>query len=115
MRTKRNFKNINSLKGRTAQLNLYNLMSQRVNLNGVGWINTNDLLTDDLVNEVCDLLGGRENTKRKIYNVLSTRVFSKWYLERIIYSFKRNRFEYIAGQDYTEEVKEIRKDLINRY
>lgn len=115
MKTKRNYKNIDSLKDKVMQLNLYHLMSQSISIQGAGWIKINDLLTDDLINQIADLLGGHLKTKQKIKSVLKNQKFSAWYLDRIIYSFNRKRFEYVAGQDYPSELQEIRKDLINRY
>ena len=115
MKTKRNYKSIDSLKNRVNQLNLYNLTQQSIYLNGAGWIKTNNLLTECHLNQVCELFGGQTKTKGKMFIVLDRRNFSKWYLERIIYSFTRKRFEYCAGQDYPQELKDIRKDLINRY
>jgi hypothetical protein len=90
-------------------------MSQSIYLDGVGFIKTNNLLTDDIINDVCDLLGGQTKTKDRMFYTILRGGFSKWYLERIAYSFSRKRFEYCAGQDYTAELREIRKDLTNRY
>jgi hypothetical protein len=115
MKTKRNFKSIDSLKDRVQQLNLYNLIAQSIYLNGAGWIKTNNLLTDELIDQVCDLLGGHKRTKEKMFHVIRRGGFSKWYLERIIYSFTRKRFEYCAGQDYPAELAEIRRDLADKY
>jgi len=115
MKAKRNYKNIESLKNKVRKLNLYNLINQTIYINGIGWIKTNDLLTDDLIDQVCELLGGHSKTKEKIFNVLRRQKFNKWYLERINYNFKRKCFTYCAGQDYPAELQEIRKDLVNKY
>jgi len=115
MKTKRTYKSIESLKNKVNNLNLYNLMNQCIYLENVGWINTNNLLTDELIDQVCNLLGGHMKTKEKIFNVLSCQKFNKWYLERINYNFKRKCFTYCAGQDYPRELQEIRKDLTDKY
>jgi dissimilatory sulfite reductase (desulfoviridin) alpha/beta subunit len=115
MNTKRNYKSIDSLKNKVKQLSLYNLMSQSIYLEGVDWIKINDLLTNDLIDNVCELLGGHAKTKERMFNVINRGGFSKWYLERIFYSFSRKCFTYCAGQDYPAELREIRKDLVNRY
>lgn len=115
MKTKRNYKNIESLKNKVNNLSLYNLMNKTIYINGVGFIKTNNLLTDELIDQVCELLGGRYKTRERIATVLSNQTFSKWYLERIMYDFKRKCFTYCAGQDYPAELQEIRKDLVNRY
>jgi len=116
MRTKRNYKSIESLKDKTqSDVNLYNLISKRVYLKTDGWVTTNNILTDELIDKVCDLLGGQHKTRERISIVLKNQTFSKWYLERIMYNFKRKCFTYCAGQDYPAELQEIRKDLVNRY
>lgn len=116
MKTKRNYKSIESLKGKTqSDINLGNLIGKRIYLKDAGWITTNNLLTDELIEKVCDLLGGQSKTKEKMFVVLRRQNFSKWYLERIAYSFNRKCFTYFAGQDYPAELAEIRKDLVNRY
>lgn len=115
MKTKRNYKNVDSLKNKVSQLNLYDLMRKDVYVKGAGRIETNDLLTDNLIEQVCDLLGGRPKTKEKMSNVIKNQTFSQWYLERIIYDFDQKRFTYCAGQDYPAEIAYIRRDLVNRY
>jgi|SRR6056297_3842200 len=114
MKTKRNYKSIESLKGKVRQLNLYHLISCNIPHIDAGWININNLLTNNHINQIADLLGGRTSTKQHIKTVLKNQTFSAWYLERIIYSFDRNKFEYVAAQDYPYELKEIRKNLLNR-
>lgn len=115
MNKKRNYKSIESLKNRVDNLNLYNLMSQSIYIDGAGWIKTNNLLTDDLIDQVCDLLGGHSKTKEKMFHVIKRGGFSRWYLERIYYAFESKCFRYCAGQDYPAELIEIRRDLTNKY
>lgn len=113
--SKLNFKNAHNLSKRTNQLTLENLISQSVYINNKGWVKTNNLLTEEITDQITDLIGGRKETKRIISIVLKNQKFSKWYLSRIMYSPTRKTWSYCAGQDYISEIREIRKDLINRY
>lgn len=61
--------------------------------------------------EISQLLGGRQDTRIKVFNALNW--FSElrgWYLERIEWDGKR--WVYFAGQEYVSELAYIRKDII---
>ena len=111
---KRTYKNIDNLAKNVSQVTAQTLISQRAYFNGVGWEEINNLMTDEIAQEIADLLGGRNATKETIVRVLTTQRFSAWYLERIIYDEKRKQWTYCAGQDYPYEIKQIRNDLRKR-
>ena len=56
-----------------------------------------------IVNEV---LGGWNKHKRRIKYILNNTPLQHWGFSRIIFNGKR--WQYVAGQDYTNELKQIR-------
>ncbi len=107
---KRNYKSIATLAKVTEQLTLQNIISQRAYHKKAGWIKINDLMTYEVAQEIADLLGGRTKTKDTVRRVLLRYSTSlrHWGLDRIIYDGKHKRFQYIAGQSYPDEIREIR-------
>ena len=79
------------------------------------WQDCKISLSDTDIEQIADLLGGwartKEAVKLALRNIHSLR--SKWYFDRILFSKYRNEWVYCAGQDYSSEIAEIRKDLAN--
>ena len=91
------------------QMNLEILLNRRANF-GNGW---QDFTMEEsefrnqinyIVNEV---LGGWNKHKGRIKYILNNVPLSHWGFQRIIFNGKR--WQYVAGQDYTNELKQIRE------
>lgn len=109
---KRTYKSIENLAKNTIELTLENILHKRAYHKTAGWISINDLMTEDLADEISQLLGGINTTKQGVFNsLLYHRTVSHWGLRRIIWCKHTKRFKYVAGQDYTYELSEIRKAL----
>jgi len=95
------------------QFTLENLTTERAYLIGLGW---NDIKIDEdfkkeSVSQIVELLGGRQATKDRIKFVIRNTPVSSWFAQRIIFEPLRNKWVYIAGQDYPSELQEIRNQL----
>ena len=110
---KRNYKSIKTLANKCEQITLENILHCRAYHKNHGWIDINNLMSDELVDEIAHLLGGNRDTKARIRSVLSYAGSSlnHWGLRRILYSPKTDRFSYCAGQDYPYELRQIRNYL----
>lgn len=108
----RNFKHIKSLAKSVQQLTLQQIINKRANFNHK-WEYFTFQLSDDLLRQVADLIGGRAETQYLVYKKLKNGRPQHWGLERMIYSVDRQRFEYCSGQDYPREINQIRKALLN--
>ena len=82
-----------------------------------GRYNGNDSWKDldsDTCNEVFELCKefvaktARGNRRERILNSSMDKIKNCGILGRLVYNFKHNEIEYIAGQDYIEEMKVIR-------
>jgi len=112
---KRTYKNLNSLAKNVQQLSVQQLINKRAYFN-TGKSGHNDFnfeLTDDLINDVVDILGGTPRTKENIFYTLKNDTPQHWGLGRIFYSETTKRFSYCAGQDYPAELNQIRTFLRN--
>ena len=105
-----NFKHIKSLDSKVQQLTLQQVINQRACINHVYQAFSFKLNVDQL-RQIVMLIGGHSETRRAIMQTLTSGKPQHWGLDRILYSAKRDRFEYCAGQDYPVEMKEIRKAL----
>ena len=112
---KRTYKNLNSLAKNVQQLSVQQLINKRAYFNtGVnGYDYFNFELTDDLINDIVDILGGTSRTKENIFYTLKNDTPQHWGLGRIFYSPRTKRFSYCAGQDYPVELNQIRTFLRN--
>ena len=90
------------------QLNLEILLNRRANF-GNGW---EDFTMEEgefrnQINYIVDeVLGGWNKHKGRIKYILNNTPLQHWGFSRIIYM--GGRWRYVAGQDYTNELKQIR-------
>ena len=109
------YKTLKDLFKDTEQISVQNILNRRISRKGMGW--TDFKMTDELEAEVIqmtvDILGGRAKTKERIARVLEFSNVQNWGLDRIYLSGYEGkyRFNYCAGQSYTEEIKSIRDFL----
>ena len=96
------------------QFNLHNLVHNRVHLKEKGWtdISIDEDFFNESVTDIADLVGGRTKTKEIARFNLRNKPVSNWFTNRIVLT-PNNVWTYIGGQDYTAEMKEIRKQLVN--
>jgi hypothetical protein len=94
------------------QFNLHNLVHNRVPLKDKGWtdISIDEDFFNESINDIAELVGGRAKTKEIVRFNLRNKPVSNWFTNRIVLTPK-NVWTYIVGQDYTAEMKEIRKQL----
>lgn len=105
-----NSKNVSTL---VSQFTLEHLTTERVPLISGGWsdIKIDTDFKKSSIEQITDLLGGRSRTKEKIgFTLRNTPVYG-WFAQRIIFEPLRNKWVYIAGQDYPSELATIRKEL----
>jgi len=113
---KRTYKNIHTLAkkvGNHSQLTLENILHCRANIKGACWCDINNLMTPELSVEIAGIFGGRADSQKKIASVLRRGgAINGWFLGRVIYCNVRKRFSYVAGQDHSSELRQIRKELL---
>lgn len=97
------------------QFNLSHLTTGRANIINKGWqdIKIEDSFFNESINEIVNLIGGREATKQAIKFSLRNTPIHQWFANRIIFDGKN--WSYIAGQDYPSEIKEIRRQLTTKF
>jgi hypothetical protein len=102
--------NVNKL---TEQFTLNNLTTGRASIIGTGWndIKIDEQFFNESINNIVELLGGRQKTKETIKYKLRNEPIYGWFSNRIVFCKHNNVWTYIAGQEYTTEIKEIRKIL----
>lgn len=111
------FNTLNELFKETSgrQTTAQELINSCVYLNDGGWtkIELSTELKQEVINKIVDCFGGQERTKTNIRFTLHRETPQHWGLSRTILVKRDNevRFTYIAGQDYTSELNEIRKKL----
>lgn len=112
---KRTYKNLDNLaKNVENDFTLKNLLHKRAYFKTgkeTGWQSFNFEITNEIYQEIADMLGGNSKTKKKMISNMKNKVLEHWSLGRIDYSIERKRWEYTAGQDNISEYKEIRKFL----
>ena len=90
------------------QLNFQILLNRRANF-GNGWEDFT-MEEDEFRNQidyiVDEVLGGWNKYKGRIKYILNNTPLQHWGFQRIIFNGKR--WQYVAGQDYTNELKQIR-------
>lgn len=98
----------NEIVKNNGQLNLQILLNRRANF-GNGWEDFT-LEEDELRNQinliVDEVLGGWNKHKGRIKHILNNTPLQHWGFSRIIFNGKR--WQYVAGQDYINELKQIR-------
>ena len=103
----------NAIVKNNGQMNLEILLNRRANF-GNGW---EDFTMEEdefrnAINYVVDeVLGGWNSHKGRIKYILNNTPLQHWGFERIIYM--GGRWRYVAGQDYTNELKQIRNFIKN--
>lgn len=105
--------NQNNVGKKIMQFNLEHLTCERANIIGVGWenIKIDPEFKEKAIDEIVELLGGRQATKDRIRFVIKNTPVHAWFASRIYFNASRQRWEYIAGQDYPREITEIRNQL----
>lgn len=91
------------------QLNLQILLNRRANF-GNGWEDftmEEDEFRNQINTIVDEVLGGWNKHKYALKYQLNNAPLSHWGFSRIIFNGKR--WQYVAGQDYTNELKQIRE------
>lgn len=112
----RKFNTIEELNSAVTSVNIGTITNCTAYINKVGWssIKISDELRDKAFEEILDLLmKGAHNQavkREQILFRLRNRPLNDWFESRIF--FDKTRWVYIAGQDYTEEIKEIRNILL---
>lgn len=86
------------------QLNLEILLNRRANFGD--FTMEEDEFRNQINTIVDEVLGGWNKHKYVLKYQLNNIPLSHWGFERIIYNGKR--WQYVAGQDYTNELKQIR-------
>lgn len=105
-----NSKNVSKL---VNQFKLENLTTERACLIASGWenIKIDEDFKKESVSQIVELLGGRQATKDRIKFVIRNTPIHNWFAQRIVFEPLRNKWVYIAGQDYPSELQEIRNTL----
>jgi hypothetical protein len=73
-------------------------------------------LTESDLDQIVEIIGGHGYTKGRIRSVLDYHLKESnfWGVaSRFMYDHKADRWSYCAGQDYTYEMKAVRKSLLN--
>ena|SRR5690606_11776079 len=98
---------------KVTQFNLENLNHNRASINGIGWtdITIDETFKAESLQQIADIIGGREATKAKVLHTLSNSTVNGWFMQRFIYVPKYDRWSYCAGQDYVGEIASIRRKL----
>lgn len=93
------------------QFNAENLNHHRAAITGEGWqdIKICPKFLELSVKQISDLLGGKTETRDRIKHNLKNVKLNHWGLQRFIWNGKR--WNYCAGQSYTEEINDIRNFL----
>jgi hypothetical protein len=105
--------NKTNVQKRVNQFTLENLTTSRAYIIGEGWqtIKVNENFFNESIEQITDLIGGFDKTKRAVKFTLRNTPIYQWFASRIVYEPKRKAWYYIAGQDYYNELKQIRKEL----
>lgn len=100
---------------KVVQFNLEHLNHNRASINGIGWsdISIDETFKAESLQQIADIIGGREATKAKVLRNLTNNTVNGWFLQRFIYMPKYDRWSYCAGQDYPSEIASIRRKLSN--
>ena len=112
---KRKYKNFKSFIKNTRNLTLYHIRNKRAYFDTgkkQGWNKFEMELPQKYWEQILDIIGGAHKNRKRIENIIKDKRFQHWAFERFIYSGTRDKFEYIAGQDYTYEINSIRKDIL---
>jgi hypothetical protein len=94
---------------------LQNIKSGRIRDIETGWGDWQYSLTENDIDQICTLLGGRYATQSRIatkLNYLSS-LPSFWAFDRIHFCKHSKRWAYCAGQDYPSELSTIRRWFLN--
>jgi len=96
------------LKAVDYQLNVQQLLNNKVHLKNKGWtaIKLTEELTEEITEATAQILGGHHKTRNTVENALKFRDVQHWTLERMIISDYGNgaKIAYCAGQDYISEM-----------
>ena len=103
-----NIKNVSTL---IDQFDLGDLTTERAHLKNIGWsdIKIEDSFYLNSINEIVELIGGREKTKKTVRFRLKNEPCHHWCSEHFVWSESRQVWTYVAGQDYDSEIKQIRR------
>ena len=93
-----------ALEKANGQLNLEILLNRRANFGD--FTMEEDEFRDQINTIVDEVLGGWNKHKYALKYQLNNIPLSHWGFQRIIFNGKR--WQYVAGQDYTNELKQIR-------
>lgn len=95
------------------QFNAGHLINGRAPIIKKGWadIKIEETFFDLSIDKIVELIGGRATTMQTVRFRLRNEPLHAWFSERFIYSVERKTWTYCAGQDYTAEIREIRKYL----
>src|SRR5690606_8680279 len=98
---------------KVTQFNLEHLNHNRASINGIGWtdIAIDETFKAESLQQIVDIIGGRESTKAKVLHNLTSNKVNGWFMNRFIYIPKYDRWSYVAGQDYVGEIASIRRKL----
>lgn len=98
-----------------AWVTLQNVKSGRMRTNAEIWHDWYYNLTDSDIQQITDVLGGRQRTRdiigRRLRSLSS--MPSKWFLDRIHFCKHSNKWRYCAGQDHPGELAEIRRYFLS--
>ncbi len=105
-----NAKNVEKL---VEQFTLENLSTDRAVIIGIGWdnIKIDPDFKKDSIEQIVQLIGGSQKTKDRIKFIIRNTPIHAWYSSRIVFEPDRNRWAYISGQEYVQEIISIRNHL----
>jgi hypothetical protein len=105
--------NAGNVETKVNQFTLENLTTERACLIGEGWenIKIDPDFKKDSVEQIVELIGGRQATKDRIKFVIRNTPVHAWFCSRIIYEADRKKWVYVAGQDHKGELQQIRNEL----
>ena len=94
------YKSYKNMVGKIMQLNAYNVLQKNPYHKAKGWVKVNfpetrESIIDDIARDLGITLKG--------YNVEFCGL-----LERVMYSEKRKKWQYVAGQSYTSEMRTLK-------
>lgn len=93
------------------QATLHNVLASRMHISDVGYcsIKVPDNIFDEIIQDVVRQIGGRR--QGDVEQALRFNRPSHWAIDRFIYSPAQKRFVYVAGQDQSWEMNDLRKYL----
>ena len=91
------------------QVTLYDVLRERMCVTDVGYVNVKipNNIFDEIIQDVVRQIGGRR--QGDVEQALRFNRPSHWAISRFIYSPSSKRFMYVAGQDQSWEMNELRK------